>query len=84
MCKRHGVDNPSEEYLATFAPEGEIPYCSSDYIMKAVTEIEEMISKDVVYVKGSMWYSEDKELKRIVDDAVKKEKKVVKIQEKSL
>lgn len=84
MCKRHGVDNPSEEYLATFAPEGEIPYCSSDYIMKAVTEIEDMISRDVVYVKGSMWYTENKELKDIIDDAIKKEKRIVQIKEKSL
>jgi hypothetical protein len=43
-----------------------------------------MISRDVVYVKGSMWYTENKELKDIIDDAIKKEKRIVQIKEKSL
>lgn len=33
MCKRHGISNPSEEYLASYAPKGEIPICSTELIM---------------------------------------------------
>ena len=66
VCKRHGITNPSEEYLATYAPEGEIPICSTDLIMRAVTEIEKMLEKKV-YATSSMWYAEDKNHKSIVD-----------------
>ena len=66
VCKRHGITNPSEEYLATFAPEGEIPICSTDLIMRAVTEIEKMLEKKI-YASSSMWYAEDKNHKSIVD-----------------
>jgi hypothetical protein len=74
MCKRHGVNNASEEYLATYAPYGTIPLCSTDFIMKAVTEIEKMVQKKV-YTRKSEWYSEDKAFKADLDFYVSNEKK---------
>ena len=62
VCKRHGIYNPSEEYLASYAPQGEIPICSTDLIMKAVAEIERMM-KSPIKIKESLWYKEDKGLK---------------------
>ena len=62
VCKRRGIYNPSEEYLAIYAPDGEIPFCSTDYIMKAVTEIEKMLDKEIK-IKDSLWYREDKKTK---------------------
>lgn len=47
VCKRHGIYNPSEEYLASYAPLGEIPICSTDLIMKAVAEIERMMESPI-------------------------------------
>ena len=67
MCKRHGISNPSEEYLASYAQDGLIPICSTDFIMKSVTEIEKML-KERVYVRKSEWYNEDKSFKSTVDD----------------
>jgi len=67
VCKRHGISNPSEEYLAGYAPNGIIPICSTEYIMKAVTEIEKMM-KDKVDVTKSLWYNEDKFFKDFVKD----------------
>ncbi len=66
VCKRHGINNPSEQYLASYAPTGEIPLCSTDYILKAVTEIEKMLSKSV-YGSQSIWYKEDKAFKAQLD-----------------
>lgn len=65
VCKRQGIENPSEEYLASYAPHGEIPICSTDIIMKAVTEIEKML-KNEVDIKDSLWYKEDKLLQKEV------------------
>ena len=62
VCKRHGIYNPSEEYLASYAPQGEIPICSTDLIMKAVAEIERMMESPIK-IKESIWYKEDKGLK---------------------
>ena len=62
VCKRHGIYNPSEEYLASYAPQGEIPICSTDLIMKAVAEIERMMESPFK-IKESLWYKEDKGLK---------------------
>ena len=62
ICKRHGIYNPSEEYLASYAPQGEIPICSTDLIMKAVAEIERMMESPIK-IKESLWYKEDKGLK---------------------
>ena len=66
VCKRHGINNASEGYLATYAPSGEIPICSTDLIMRAVTEIEKMLEKNI-YATSSMWYNEDKTYKNIID-----------------
>lgn len=66
VCKRHGIKNPSEEYLASYAPDGEIPICSTELIMKAVTEIEKMLA-GVVKVKDTMLYKEDKEFKKEIN-----------------
>ena len=66
MCKRHGISNPSEEYLASYAPEGEIPICSTELIMRAVTEIEKMM-EGFVSVNESIWYKEDAEFKASVN-----------------
>lgn len=62
VCKRHEIYNPSEEYLASYAPQGEIPICSTDLIMKAVAEIERMMESPIK-IKESLWYKEDKGLK---------------------
>ncbi len=66
VCKRHGINNPSEQYLAGYASKGEIPICSTDYMLKAVTEIDKMLSKPV-YASQSMWYKEDKAFKSELD-----------------
>ena len=66
MCKRHGISNPSEEYLASYAPNGEIPICSTELIMRAVTEIEKMM-EGFVSVNESIWYKEDAEFKASVN-----------------
>lgn len=66
MCKRHGISNPSDEYLASYAPKGEIPICSTELIMRAVTEIERMVD-GAVSVNDSMWYKEDSAFKASVN-----------------
>lgn len=66
MCKRHGINNPSEEYLASYAPKGKIPICSTELIMRAVTEIERMMD-GAVSVNDSMWYKEDSAFKSSVN-----------------
>ena len=66
MCKRHGISNPSEEYLASYAPKGEIPICSTELIMRAVTEIERMVD-GAVSVNDSMWYKEDAAFKASIN-----------------
>ncbi len=71
VCKRHGIKNPSEEYLAVYAPNGEIPICSTDAIMKAVAEIEKML-RDDLRVRQAQWYKEDRNFKDDVDYAFKK------------
>lgn len=68
VCKRQGIRSSSEEYLATYAPQGEIPICSIDHIMKAVTEIEKMLTEKVC-IKDSLWYKEDNAFKKVVDGA---------------
>lgn len=74
VCKRHGITNPSEEYLATYARDGVIPICSWDRILMAVTEIEKMLSSSVS-VKKSLWYKEDKAFKEYYDFHFKKKTK---------
>lgn len=66
-CKRHGISNPSEEYLASYAPKGEIPICSTEFIMRTVTEIEKMM-EGTVNIKDSMWYKEDNVLKQHISE----------------
>lgn len=80
-CKRWGVKNPSEEYLATYAPEGEIPICSTELIMKAVNEIEKMM-KDIIFASKGLWYKEDKYFKEEVDYVTRKRKEEKKRMEK--
>ena len=74
MCKRHGISNPSEEYLASYAPKGEIPICSTELIMRAVTEIEKMM-EGTVAIKDSMWYKEDARFKASVNAQLQKIKR---------
>lgn len=74
VCKRHGIITQSEQYLATYAPEGTIPVCSTELILKAVTEIEKML-KGNVYLTKSLWYKEDKSVKKEVDEILDKTKK---------
>lgn len=70
VCKRQGIENPSEEYLASYAPHGEIPICSTDIIMKAVTEIEKML-KNEVDIKDSLWYKQDKQIRQDISKFLK-------------
>ncbi len=81
VCKRHGIKNPSEEYLAVYAPDGEIPICSTDGIMRAVTEIEKML-KDNIYARQSLWYKEDEQHKKEIEELVKVIKKAKKAKKK--
>lgn len=74
VCKRMGISNPSEQYLAIYAKDGKIPLCSIDLIMKAVTEIEEMIRFETS-IKTGKWYQTDKAFKDFVDDVIKKQKR---------
>ncbi len=78
VCKRMGISNPSEQYLAIYAKEGKIPLCSLDLIMKAVTEIEEMIRFETS-IKTGKWYQVDKVFKDFVDDVINKQKRHKKI-----
>lgn len=71
VCKRLGVYNPSEKYLASYAPHGEIPICSTDMIMKAVAEIEKMLYTPIK-IRESLWYKEDKELKEKIRNIEKR------------
>lgn len=65
VCKRRGIYNPSEAYLSTYAPEGVIPICSTEMIMKAVTRIESLLSSKM-NIKSSPWYDNNKPLKELV------------------
>ncbi len=82
VCKRHGIKTQSERYLATYAPQGIIPVCSTELILKAVTEIEKILNGSV-YITKSLWYKEDKSVKKEVDGILgnikKKEKKEKKV-----
>ena len=69
VCKRHGVKNPSEEYLATYAPKGKIPFISLDAVMRAVTEIEKMLDSNM-NLKSTLWYKEDKKYKKVIDETM--------------
>lgn len=71
VCKRHNISNPSEEYLASYAPHGDIPICSTELIMRAVTEIEKMLER-TISIKDSMRYKEDKEFKKLFNEQRKK------------
>lgn len=75
ICKRHGIINPSEEYLASYAPNGEIPICSTELIMRAVTEIEKMM-EGAVAIKDSMWYKEDAAFKASITAQLQKLKRL--------
>ena len=66
LCKRHNISNPSEEYLATYASDGEIPYCSPDAIMNAVAAIERMMTEEI-NIKESPWYKLNPEVKLLID-----------------
>ena len=66
VCKRQGIANPSEQYLAGYTKNGKIPLCSLDNIMKAVTKIEELMC-GILNIKDSPWYKYDKGLKGAVD-----------------
>ncbi len=67
MCRRHGVNNPSEQYLATYSRGGKVPRCSLYNMMNAVKEIEKMMDK-TMEAKDGLWYKYDKDFKRVVDE----------------
>ena len=66
VCKRAGITGFSEEYLALYAPDGKIPICSTEMIMKAVTKIETLMDVEMS-IKNSPWYESNKKLKSIVE-----------------
>ena len=66
VCKRLKIRCRSEQYLALYAPEGEIPICSYDLIIKAVKKIEDLIRKPLP-IKKSPWFEHDKQLKEKVN-----------------
>ena len=65
VCKRHGIYNPSEAYLSTYASNGNIPVCSTDIILKAVTKIESLLTTRIK-IKDSPWYDKNKPLQKLV------------------
>ncbi len=70
VCKRHGINNPTEEYLANFVINNQTPKYSLDCIFKAVNEIEKMLRGSVA-ANESLLYKNDGEHKSAVDDAMK-------------
>ena len=66
VCKRRGIKNPSEAYLSTYAPDGIIPVCSTEMIMKAVTKIEALLSSKM-NIKSSPWFEKNKALRELVE-----------------
>lgn len=66
VCKRRGIKNPSEPYLSTYAPDGIIPVCSTEMIMKAVTKIEALLSSKM-NIKSSPWFEKNKALRELVE-----------------
>lgn len=65
VCKRRGIHNPSEAYLSTYASSGNIPVCSTDIILKAVTKIESLLTTRIK-IKDSPWYDKNKPLQTLV------------------
>ncbi len=65
VCKRRGIYNPSEAYLSTYASNGNIPVCSTDIILKAVTKIESLLTTRIK-IKDSPWYDKNKPLQKLV------------------
>ncbi|MCD8293623.1 MAG: hypothetical protein LUE27_00040 [Clostridia bacterium] len=68
--KRRGIENPSEEYLANYAQQGELPACALSIVLKAVDEIERIID-NAISVKKGMWYEKDKAFRALVDGHAK-------------
>ena len=66
VCKRAGIDSPSERYLVDYTKEGELPFYSIDQILTAVTEIENLLHGKIP-VSKSLLYKHDKEFKARVD-----------------
>lgn len=73
VCKRLKIKNPSEEYLAGYTQNGEVPICSTDAILKAVKKIEDLM-KGPLHIKASPWYEKNKSLKELVNRAMPKKK----------
>lgn len=74
VCKRRGINNPSEAYLSTYASKGIIPICSTDHILKAVTKIESLLTSRLK-IKDSPWYEKNKLLKSIVESIERESKR---------
>ncbi len=70
VCKRLGIYNPSEEYLANFVINNQTPKYSLDCIFKAVNEIEKML-RGPVAANESLLYKYDSEHKSAVDKEMK-------------
>lgn len=66
VCRRQGVSNSSEQYLAGYTRDGQIPVCSTEMIMKAVTKIEELLDKQMD-IRKSPYYKCNKEIRNLVD-----------------
>ncbi len=77
VCKRCGIINPSEHYLVSYAPKGEIPTCDIDYIMKAVAEIEKMLSEPIISLKSTYWYKHDEALKKYYNENPKTQTHII-------
>lgn len=72
VCKRMNIRCRSEEYLALYAKDGELPLCSTDLILKAVKKIEDLMRKPLK-IKTSPWYEHDKRLKERVNKTLSSE-----------
>jgi hypothetical protein len=67
--KRLKIINSSVSCLSLCSKDVQIPVCSTDYIKKTITEIENMFSKKTVKIYS--WYAEDKDFKKLYDEYIK-------------
>lgn len=66
VCRRLGIKNPSEKYLAGYVRNGLLPQYSMEAILRATAEIEKMIQGSVALSK-TPFYKDNKELKEKIN-----------------
>ena len=69
LLKRLGIYNPLEDYVDKYAEKGIVPICSIEMVMRAVTELERMVTTDIMPTK-SLLYKTDSLFKQDVNKAL--------------